>query len=109
MSKRDTEEFGEGHHRLQALASHASTIVWYTAPDGSVTQPNPSWSTFTGQPLEDYRGWGWIDAVHPDDRSTLEDDWRAATQAKAPFERVYRLRRHDGEHRYVQAQATPVM
>ncbi|TFZ06012.1 response regulator [Ramlibacter henchirensis] len=109
MSKRENEEPHGAHQRLQALATNTSTIVWYTAPDGSVSQVNPSWAAFTGQAFEAYRGWGWIQAVHPDDRPGLEDAWRAATQAKVPFDHAYRLRRHDGEYRHVQAQGTPVM
>ena len=109
MSKRDDDELAPGHHRLQALAAHTSTLVWYTAPDGSVTQPNPSWAAFTGQSFDGYRGWGWVQAVHPDDRAGLEDAWRAATQARTPFDHAYRLCRHDGEYRHVQAQATPVL
>ena len=86
MSKRENDEPDRGHHRLQALAANTSTLVWFTAPDGSVTQQNPSWSAFTGQAMEDYRGWGWMKAVHPDDRMGLEDAWRAATQAKTAFD-----------------------
>ncbi|KQT13524.1 hybrid sensor histidine kinase/response regulator [Ramlibacter sp. Leaf400] len=109
MSKRENDEPDRGHHRLQALAANTSTLVWFTAPDGSVTQQNPSWSAFTGQAMEDYRGWGWMKAVHPDDRMGLEDAWRAATQAKTAFDHAYRLCRRDGEYRHVQAQGTPVM
>jgi PAS domain S-box-containing protein len=109
MPRPATDELSEGHDRLQTLATRSSTVVWYTAPDGAVTQPNPSWQAFTGQSFEACRGWGWAEAIHPDDRKAVTDAWRIATRNRSPFENLYRLRRYDGEYRHVQAQGSPVL
>jgi PAS domain S-box-containing protein len=103
------DESGNGHHRLQTLAANTSTVVWFTAPDGSATEENPSWAAFTGQSFEAYRGWGWVQAIHPDDRDPMLAAWRASTARHAPFEQVYRLRRHDGQYRFMQAHGTTVV
>ncbi|TWO69473.1 response regulator [Caenimonas sedimenti] len=95
--------------RLQALAANTSTVIWHTAPDGTVSQRNISWATFTGQREDEYVGFGWLDAVHPDDRPAVAEAWDAATRGTALFEFGYRLRRHDGTYRSMLAQGTPVM
>ncbi|MDB5752430.1 MAG: putative histidine kinase, hybrid [Ramlibacter sp.] len=97
-----------GSVRLRTLAAHTSTVVWHTAPDGSVRHGNPSWEAFTGQTEAQYFGWGWVDAIHPDDRADMLAAWRAAVQSRAVVEMSYRLRRADGAYRQVLAQGAPV-
>ncbi|MBE7368706.1 hybrid sensor histidine kinase/response regulator [Ramlibacter pallidus] len=101
-------ELKAGQDRLRALAANTSAVVWHTAADGAVAQRNPSWEAFTGQSAQESMGWGWTDAVHPDDRELLMEEWRTAVEGSHGFETMYRLRRHDGEHRYMLAQGTPV-
>jgi PAS domain S-box-containing protein len=101
-------ELRAGQDRLRALAANINTIVWHTAADGSVTERNPSWQAFTGQSEEQYKGWGWIDAIHPDDRLQVTEVWGDALQRAHVFEMNYRLRRSDGEYRDMMAQGTPV-
>jgi PAS domain S-box-containing protein len=107
--KRTDEPENNGHQRLETLAANTSTVVWFTAADGSAVDVNPSWAAFTGQSFEAYSGWGWTDAVHPGDREPMLKAWQAATATRRPFEQVYRLRRRDGEYRFMQAHGTPVL
>jgi len=107
--QRPDEPRNNGHQRLETLAANTSTVVWFTAPDGSAVDVNPSWAAFTGQDFEAYSGWGWTDVVHPADRLAMLQAWRAATAARRTFEQVYRLRRRDGEYRFMQAHGTPVL
>jgi PAS domain S-box-containing protein len=109
MLKSFMDESEVDGRRLETLAANTSTVIWHTSPDGSVSQLNPSWSAFTGQDFEAYRAMGWLDAVHADDRDMVSTHWTAATRSLIPFEVVYRLRRRDGQYRYMQAQGTPVM
>jgi PAS domain S-box-containing protein len=74
-----------------------------------VTEANPSWQAFTGQTEGQYMGWGWTDALHPDDRALMTHQWRESVKRAQIFEMSYRLRRHDGEYRDMMAQGTPVM
>jgi PAS domain S-box-containing protein len=95
----------------EAPASHAAgtlAIVWHAAPDGSVLRASPSWHAFTGQSLQQYRGWGWLDAVHPEDREAVASAWRAASADPVQYETSYRLRNARGEYRVVNVQGTPV-
>ncbi|HEY8359819.1 MAG TPA: ATP-binding protein, partial [Ramlibacter sp.] len=62
-----------------------------------------------GQSETEYRGWGWLDALHPEDRAAAVSIWRAAVQERAPVEMNYRLRRADGAYRHMQALGAPVL
>lgn len=84
------------------------TLVWYAAADGSVDVQNPSWQAFTGQSYSDYEGWGWLEAIHPDDRAAVRQRWSQALEAGQPFTVGYRLKREDGEYRQVVVQGAPI-
>ncbi len=83
-------------------------MVWHAAAHGGIEIENPSWSAFTGQRFDEYRGWGWSQAVHPDDRAEVAARWRQGLAARAVVLLQYRLRRFDGEYREVMAQGAPV-
>jgi PAS domain S-box-containing protein len=108
MQSPSTDEFGAGDAWWKALAQNAATVVWNTAADGSASSRNPSWEAFTGQSYDEYSGWGWTTAIHPDDRAAMTEAWVAATGAGKLFQHTYRLRRHDGAYRHVRAQGTPI-
>ena len=95
--------------RLRTLATTTSAVLWNTAPDGRVTDDNPSWEAFTGQSHAECLGLGWLDAVHPDDRADVSDLWQTAVAGRSLVEMRYRLRRHDGEYRDIEAQGVPVL
>jgi PAS domain S-box-containing protein len=95
--------------RLELLAANTSTVVWHTAKDGRIDDLNPSWEVFTGQTFPEYVGWGWLAAIHPDDRERVAASWKAAIAGGLLFWLDYRLRRRDGQYRLVQAQGTPAI
>jgi PAS domain S-box-containing protein len=84
-------------------------MVWSTDASGVVTVDAPSWRAFTGQTWEEYRGYGWLDAVHEDDRTRARAAWLAAVASRTSYEVEYRTRRHDGEFRWTVARGTPVL
>ncbi len=97
----------EGRYRSLVVAT--SAIIWARSPGGEFVSPQPQWSAFTGQSFEGLRGSGWLDAVHPDDRDTARKGWAGAlVQSTAAYEGEHRLRRHDGEYRYMTVRAVPV-
>jgi PAS domain S-box-containing protein len=103
--------------RYRALVEAGAQIVWTTPPSGEFDGTQTAWGAFTGQPPEAYRGWGWLDAVHPDDREVTAASWEMAlagadaTEASGRRERYvveHRVRRHDGVYRAMRARAVPV-
>ena len=104
------DEFPAARAPAPAAALPPTTaVVWHTTPDGRISVENPSWEAFTGQRFDAYRGWGWSEAVHPEDRADVLRRWHAAVEAGGVFLLHYRLRRHDGEYREVMAQGAPVL
>jgi PAS domain S-box-containing protein len=92
---------------LQLLADSAPVMIWLSGPDGGLTWANMPWLTFVGRPHEREAGRGWIENVHPEDRAACEDAYSAALVAQRPFSIEYRLRRHDGEYRWILNHGTP--
>ncbi|HEX8913983.1 MAG TPA: PAS domain S-box protein, partial [Humisphaera sp.] len=91
--------------RFRAMADAAPVLVWVADPNGGRVWFNRPWLTFVGRPLEREVGDGWADHVHPDDRDRYLAEYRAAIAGRRPFSIEYRLRRHDGAHRWVLANA----
>ena len=58
--------------RLRALVEASAQMVWTTDAQGGIVEESPSWREFTGQSYEQSKGWGWLDAVHPDDRGIAQ-------------------------------------
>jgi PAS domain S-box-containing protein len=88
---------------LQALPVFMATLQ----PDGSVDYFNQRWLDFTGRTLEESVGWGWLDDLHPDDRARVEPAWAEASQNTSEYQVEYRLRRHDGQYRWILVRVVP--
>ena len=97
----------EGERSFRSLADSSPMLVWVTGPDKRVIFFNLTWMRFTGRTLEQELGHGWLDGVHADDREHCREIWYAAADARQPVEIEYRLRRHDGEYRWVIDRGTP--
>lgn len=83
-------------------------LVWRAVDGGEWTWASPQWTGYTGQEEADYKDWGWLDAVHPDDQAKARETWSQAIE-QGGFVVEYRLRRYsDGEYRWFQTRAAPV-
>src|SRR5690242_16557291 len=82
-------------------------LVWSSEPDGFCDCLNDPWHDGTGMSLEAAKGWGWQEAIHPDDRQRLVDYWRALLDEVRPGEIEARLRRFDGAYRWFIFRAEP--
>jgi len=98
----------ESEARYRSLVTATSSIVWCRSPDGGVESASLSWESFTGQTLEQYRGWGWVDAIHPDDRAYALQSWRSAVKNEEVYESQFRLRHRERGFRHVIARGAPV-
>ena len=95
--------------RFRTLISASADLIWTAGPDGGLIPPLPTWRAYTGQTEADYAGWGWLDAVHPEDRDRVSDLWRECLASRGLFHAEFRLRRRDGVWRYCEVRAAPVM
>jgi PAS domain S-box-containing protein len=109
QSKQTEISLRHSEQRYRSLTHATSQIVWIVAPDGMTTNDLPSWREFTGQTLDEILGWGWMQAIHPDDRSLTAEVWGTAVKNGSIYEVEHRLRRHDGEYRYMLARGIPVL
>lgn len=95
--------------RFRSLIEATSQIIWNTAANGEFVTEQPAWSSFTGQTFDQLKGRGWLDAVHPDERQQTAQAWSHAVQNRVLYEVEHRLRRHDGEYRYMSVRAVPIL
>jgi PAS domain S-box-containing protein len=94
--------------RYRNLADAIPAIVFTARPEGGVDSVNRRWLEYTGQPVPETLGWGWLEAVHPEDRPSFEASWRDALQKGHPFSGECRLRRDgDGVYRWHLCHAVP--
>jgi PAS domain S-box-containing protein len=97
----------ENEARLHAFADGTPAMLWISGPDKLCTWFNKSWLNFVGSRMEQEQGNGWVKNVHRDDQVSCVNAYDCAFDARLPFTRSYRLRRHDGEYRWVLDQALP--
>ncbi len=95
--------------RYRTFINTISSVVWTTDPEGAIVVENPLWQAFTGQTWEDYKGWGWLNVIHPDDQARTIEVWTKSLRERSIYETKYRMKRHDGEYRYVIARAAAVI
>jgi two-component system, cell cycle sensor histidine kinase and response regulator CckA len=97
----------DSEQRFRAFADAAPALLWVTGPDGSCTFRSRGWYEFSGQTEVEALGFGWLDAVHPEDRDASRADFLAAAARAAPFTLEHRLRRVDGEYRWAISSGRP--
>ena len=97
----------ESEQRFQNAADAAPVLMWMAGPDKRAIFFNKAWLNFTGRAMEQELGDGWADVVHADDIESTMQRYEAAFDAREAFVIQNRLRRHDGEFRWVTANGTP--
>ncbi|RYD84308.1 MAG: PAS domain S-box protein, partial [Verrucomicrobiaceae bacterium] len=95
--------------RFRALVDATAQMVWTTDSAGNIVDDSPSWRSFTGQTVEEWKGSGWLDALHPDDRVNTWQIWRKAMETTTPYEACYRVcHSRSGEWKWIVARAVPL-
>jgi diguanylate cyclase (GGDEF)-like protein/PAS domain S-box-containing protein len=84
------------------------SLVWCADGQGHCSFVNQAWEDYTGRQVEQEIGSSWLQAVHEEDRPTLELAWAEALGLRRPLEIQYRLRRADGSHGWIHHAAVPV-
>ncbi|MBE9181756.1 PAS domain S-box protein [Oculatella sp. LEGE 06141] len=93
--------------RFRDMADHAPTMIWVTDSTGHCTYLNRRWYELTGQTEETGLGFGWLDAVHPDDYEASRRVFFSANERQEAFQLDYRLRCHNGDYRWAIDAANP--
>jgi PAS domain S-box-containing protein len=106
------EKAAEGLHlnerNLSLIINTIPTFAWSARPDGYRDFLNQRWLDYTGITKEQAAGWGWAEAIHPDDRQRVVEYWRSCLASGVPAETEARLRRFDGSYRWFLFRANPL-
>jgi PAS domain S-box-containing protein len=95
--------------RYRTLIQAISQIVWTRSATGEFVERQLAWEEFTGQSLDEYLGWGWLDVIQEEDRLRVKQNWKRAVEAASPYYAEYRLLSRDGTYRWVAVRAAPVL
>jgi two-component system sensor kinase FixL len=105
--KQREEALRESEERFRTVANSAPVMIWMSGPDKLCNFFNKGWLDFTGRTFEEELGDGWAAGVHPDDRAECLKHYAESFDARRPFALEYRLRRHDGEYRWISDNGVP--
>jgi PAS domain S-box-containing protein len=94
-------ESRESEQRFRLVANTAPVMIWMSGPNKLRNYFNQPWLDFTGRSLEAELGNGWSEGVHAEDLKDFLDTYTRAFDLRESFRMQYRLRRHDGEYRWV--------
>jgi two-component system, LuxR family, sensor kinase FixL len=106
--KRSELALQESERRFRRMTDAAHMMVWMSGPDQGCIYFNRSWLDFTGRRLEQEVGHGWAEGVHPEDLERIVGAYSRAFDAHKAFQLEYRLRRYDGEYRWIIDVGTPL-
>ena len=81
--------------------------LFRAGPDGDATFLSPGFLSITGLRREEAMGFGWIGAVHREDRERLMEGWQEALRSQVIFQAEFRFRVATGEYRWYRARVVP--
>ena len=100
-------KLAEEQSRTLFILESLPVFIWTTTPAGIPDYFNPRWLAFTGHSLAEQLGTQWASSIHPDDQQRVQELWQYCIGSGDQFQAEYRLRRTDGEYRWLLARAAP--
>ena len=97
----------ESESRFRRMADALPVAIWMAETDGQCSYVNQQGLELTGRTFEQEAGIGWLENLHPEDRDDCADAYMRAVNARQPFSMEFRIRRHDGEYRWLLNTGTP--
>ncbi len=105
--KQSDQNLRESERRFSLVSNTAPVLIWAAGTDKLCNFFNQPWLDFTGRTLEQELGNGWLAGIHPDDLKTCMSIYNEFFDARRPFNMEYRLRRHDGQYRWITDHGVP--
>jgi PAS domain S-box-containing protein len=105
--KRAEAEVRETEDRFREAADNAPVLIWIAGSDKLATWFNRPWLEFVGRSLEEEYGEGWMRDIHPEDHRRCMEIFDSAFDRRESLSLEYRLRRHDGEYRWLLDHGVP--
>ena len=105
--ERAQELADSGEESFRRLADSSPLMIWMSGPDAFWTYCNRAWLEFRGRSMAEELGNGWTEGLHPDDRDICVETYLKSVTAQQAYRFEYRLRRADGEYRWVENRGMP--
>jgi len=104
---RADEALRESEERFRLIANTAPVIIWMSDVTKGCSYVNQTWLDLTGQSFDAALGSGWTERIHANDAASCFDIYASAFDRREPFQIEFRLRRHDGEYRWIVGTGVP--
>ena len=102
------DELAASELRWRTLTELLPQFAWTCDATGTCDYMNTQWSLYSGVPLDELLGWGWLQTLHPDDSEMVRNRWLATVNAEEHFEVEFRIRSKEGEYYWFQSRALPL-
>src|SRR5262245_30016315 len=106
--KRAEEALQTSERNLAAIINTIPTTAWTARPDGYCDFLNQVWLDYAGMTAEQAQGWGWAEAIHPDDRERLVEEWQSSLASGTPVDTEARIQGFDSSYRWFLIRANPL-
>src|SRR5690606_9930593 len=107
--KERTKALTISEKRHRSLITATTSIVWTCNAEGQIEKRVPLWEKFTGQQWEQYKGFGWLEAIHPDDREKIKRKWKETKNKQTILKLESRLLSTSGNYRHILLHGVPII